>query len=97
MPSAQRGSVVKRGNRWAARFYDENGTRRFQGGFETRSAAREYVDGKVDEVAALRRGDLPRPREIPTVNDLIDGFLATHEVDPATTDKLKYELVHAKC
>src|SRR5439155_14240944 len=23
-------------------------------------------------------------------------FLATHEVDPATTDKLRYELAHAK-
>ena len=50
----------------------------------------------MEEVAALRRGDLPRPTDIPTVDDLIDGFLATHEVDPATTDKLRYELAHAK-
>jgi integrase len=96
MPSTQRGSVVKRGNRWAARWYDENGQRQFEGGFETKSAAREYVDNKVEEVAALRRGDLPRPSEIPTVDALVDGFLVSHEVDPATTDKLRYELAHAK-
>ena len=29
------------------------------------------------------------------VNVLIDGFLATHEVDPATIDRMKYELAHA--
>jgi integrase len=96
MPSTQRGSVVKRGNRWAARWYDERSVRRFQGGFETKSEARTFVDNKVDEVAALRRGDLPRPSEIPTVTVLIDGFLATHDVDPATTDKLRYELAHAR-
>jgi integrase len=27
---------------------------------------------------------------------LVDGFLETHEVDPATTAKLRYELAHAK-
>jgi integrase len=96
MPSVQRGSTIKRGARWGARYYDESGTRRFQGGFETKSEARAFVDGKVEEVAALRRGDLPRPSEIPTVDALVDGFLATHEVDPATTDKLRYELAHAK-
>lgn len=96
MPSVQRGSTVKRGNRWGARWYDEAGERRFQGGFETRSAAREFVDGKVEEVAALRRGDLPKPTEIPTVSELVDAFLAAHEVDKATTDKLRYQLAHAK-
>jgi integrase len=95
MPSVQRGSVVKRGASWGARWYDQDGTRRFQGGFETKSAAREYVDGKVEGVAALRRGDLPRPTDIPTVSQLVDGFLKTHEVDPATTNKLRYELAHA--
>jgi integrase len=96
MPSAQRGSVVKRGTRWAARWYDETDSRRFQGGFDTKTAAREYVDGKVEEVAALRRGDLPKRTEIPTVAELVEGFLGTHEVDPATTNRLRYELAHAK-
>jgi integrase len=96
MPSIQRGSTVKRGRLWGARWYDETGARRFQGGFETRSAAREFVDDKVEEVAALRRGDLPRPSQIPTVAGLVDAFLAAHEVDQATTDKLRYQLAHAK-
>src|ERR1044072_4463871 len=96
MPAKQRGSVVRRGKGWAARWYDENDARRFQGGFETKSAAREWADNKVDEVAALRRGDLPRPSAIPTVDELVDGFLESHDVDPATTDRLRYELAHAK-
>jgi integrase len=96
MPSLQRGSVVKRGNRWGARWYDESGIRRFRGGFDTKGAAREWVDDKVDEVEALRRGERPRPSEIPTVNALIDNFLAAHEVDPATTKKLGYQLAHAR-
>jgi integrase len=88
--------VVKRGNRWGARWYDEQGQRRFRGGFETKSAAREWLDDKVDEVEALRRGERPRPAEIPTVSVLIDNFLASHEVDPATTTKLRYQLAHPK-
>src|SRR5690242_3311842 len=97
MPSDQRGSVVKRGKRnYAARWYDETGGRCYQGGFETQSAAREWVDGKVKEVAALRRGELPHPATLPTVDELLDMFLAGHEVDPATIVKLRYELAHAR-
>jgi integrase len=97
MPSVQRGSVVKRGNRWGARWYDENGPRRFQGGFETRSAARRFVDSKVEEVAALRRGDpsaLARSEAV-TVTEAVDRYLAQHDVDPATTEKLRRQLRHA--
>ena len=31
MPSVQRDQVVKRGKRWVARWYDEEGVRRFRG------------------------------------------------------------------
>jgi len=96
MPSTQRGSVVKRGNRWGARWYDEQGQRRFRGGFETKSAAREWLDSKVSDTEALRRGERPRPAEIPTVSVLIHNFLAAHQVDSATTTKLRYQLAHAK-
>jgi integrase len=96
MPSVQRGSVVKRGARWGARYYDETGARKFRGGFETKSEARAWVDTKVGTIEALRRGDRPAAGEIPTVDALVDGFLISHEVDPATIDKLKYELAHAK-
>jgi integrase len=97
MPSTQRGSTVKRGKRWGARWYDEMGERRFAGGFETRSAAREFVESKVDEVLAVRRGDpvaLARA-EVVTVEQAVDRYLAAHEVDPATTDKLRRQLKHA--
>jgi integrase len=95
MPSAQRGSVVKRGKRWAARWYDDQGVRRFQGGFLTRSEAGEWLDRKVEEVAALRRGDRPSPTSLPTVAELVDRFLVAHEVDPATTEKMRWQLKHA--
>jgi integrase len=97
VPSVQRGSVVKRGNRWGARWYDESGARKFQGGFGTRSAARGFVDRKVEEVAALRRGDpvaLTRSEAV-TVTVAVDRYLAAHEVDPATTEKLRRQLRHA--
>jgi integrase len=97
MPASQRGSAVKRGRKWSARWYDENGVRCFQGGFETRSAAREYVDGKVEEVAALRRGDpaaLARAEAV-SVEEAVDRYLAQHDVDPATTEKLRRQLRHA--
>ena len=96
MPASQRGSVIKRGNRWAARYYDEAGERRFRGGFSTRSEARTWVESRVDEVEALRRGEKPKPSEIPTVEVLVDSFLAAHQVDPATTEKLRHQLQHAK-
>ena len=73
MPRTQRGSVVKRGKSYAARWYDENGERRFLGGFRTESEAWACVDEKVDAVKALRRGDRPSPASIPTVNVLVDG------------------------
>jgi integrase len=95
MPSVQRGSVVRKGKGWAVRWYDEGGVRRFRGSFPTRSAAREWVDCKTDEIAALRRGEKLAPSAIPTVAELVDRFLATHEVDPATTERLSGELRHA--
>jgi integrase len=96
MPAKQRGSVVKRGKLWQARWYDENGARRSQAGFATKTAAGDWLEARLEGVAALRRGDSPTPDRIPTVNELVDGYLASHEVDAATTKKLRYELAHAK-
>src|SRR5919106_5296320 len=95
MPARQRGQTIRRGKSWGARYYDESGVRTFRGGFATRTEAREWVDRKVDEVEALRSGERLSPSAIPTVAELVEQFLATHEVDPATTDKLRYELKHA--
>jgi integrase len=95
MPARQRGSVAKRGTTWQARYYDAENLRRSRGGFETKTAAGDWLGRQLDEVEALRRGERPAPDAIPTVSELIVGYLATHEVDPATTKKLTYELGHA--
>ena len=57
-PSARGAPSVTPGGglKWGARYYDEHGDRRFRGGFQTRSEAREWVNRKVDEVEALRSG-----------------------------------------
>lgn len=99
MPSVQRGQVVKRGKRWGARWYNENGVRGFQGGFDTKTVAREWVDNKVGEVAALRRGDHLAPTDrSKTVDALLDVFLDKHgrTVDAATKRKLTAQLRKAR-
>ncbi|MBA2385256.1 MAG: tyrosine-type recombinase/integrase [Actinobacteria bacterium] len=100
MPSGQHGSVVKFGASWGVRFYDEAGGRRRQAGFRTKTEAREWLDRKLAEVAALRRGDRFVPtRERPqTVDALLDGFLERHgpKVDAATARKLRAQLKHAR-
>src|SRR5215212_3740387 len=80
MPAVQRGRVEKLpSGRWSVRFYDEHGARKRQGGFDTKTAARQWVDNRAKEVAALRRGDpvAARRQTIPTLDDLCDEFLAT--------------------
>ena len=81
MPSVQRGQVVKRPyGIWAARWYDEAGARRQQGGFQTKSAASAWLDSKLDEVVALRRGDPSalRRRQMLTLSELVDEYLDTY-------------------
>jgi integrase len=95
MPARQRGSVARRGSTWSARFYDAENFRRSRGGFPTKTAARDWLERQLDEVEALRSGERVAPEAIPTVNELVDGYLATHEVDPATTNKLRSQLRHA--
>src|SRR5690348_7977023 len=98
MPSLQRGSVVKRGpRRWGARWRDENGVERFRGGFETKTAARDWLDSKVDGVLALRRGDPAalRRREMPTLGELVAEFTGQHVAEASTIDSLKFRLRYA--
>jgi integrase len=99
MPARQRGSVLRRGSAWAVRFYDENGSRRFQGGFDTKTAARDWLDDQVKEVAALRRGELlPVSHRPATIDALIDMFEQRHgaNLDPATVRTMKSSLRHAR-
>jgi integrase len=88
MPKQQSGSVVKRAPRnYGVRYYDADGRRRYQGGFDTQTSAEKWLRDKVDEVAGLRRGDAIPHRDRPqTVDELLDVFLDKHgrTVDPAT-------------
>jgi integrase len=99
MPSIQRGGVRKRSGKWSARWYDEDGKRREAGGFDTRTAALDVLERKVEEVAALRRGDLTPTRDRPqTIDTLLDLFLDKHgrTVDTATKRKLTAQLRKAR-
>ena len=95
MPARQRPIPYERGDTWSVRYRDQDGVQRLKGGFRTKTEAARWVDEKVKEVEALRSGERLSPSSIPTVSELVGQFLATHEVDPATTDKLRYELKHA--
>jgi integrase len=99
MPARQRGSVVKRGTVWQARWRAENGEQRGEGGFETRTAARDWLDDRIEEVLALRRGDHLPTRDRPaTVETLLDLFLEKHgrTVDPSTKRTLETRLRYAR-
>jgi len=95
MPARQRPQPYRRGKTWSVRYRDETGVQRLRGGFATKTEAGEWIDKKLEEVEALRSGERITPSELPSVAELVDQFLATHEVDPATTNKLRYELKHA--
>jgi integrase len=99
MPSVQRGSVVRKGDGWQARWYDDAGTRRSLAGFVTKTAARVHADAQVKEVSALRRGDrLPQRDRPQTVDALCDVFLEKHgrTVDSATKRKIAAQLRKAR-
>src|SRR4051794_11085909 len=99
MPARQSGSVVKRGATWQARYRDESGAQRGEGGFATKTAAREWLNGKLDEVVALRRGDaIPVAHRPRTVSALLDIFEERHgkNIDPATLRTVKSCLRHAR-
>jgi integrase len=97
MPSVQRGSVFKRGNSWSARYYDETGSRRTRGGFSSKGETREWLDAKVDAIAAVRRGDLRaiRRREMPTLGELVEEFVGQHSAEDSTLSSLRQRLRYA--
>jgi integrase len=98
MPSVQHGSVVKRGDRnYQARWRDEHGNQRGQGGFETKSEARRYADDQVKATLAIRRGELPavRRQSMPTFAELVDEFLAQHVAEANTIRNLRHRFRYA--
>jgi integrase len=100
MPSSQRGQVYKTpAGTWGARYYDETNERKRQGGFATKSEAGDWLRRRLDEVLALRRGELIAVEHRPqTVAALLDLFLERHgaTVDGATKRKLKQQVKHAR-
>jgi integrase len=97
MPARQRGSTVRRGKTWAARWRDEHDDARFRGGFTTKTEARTWLDRKVDEVEALRDGDVAmlRRQDMPTLQALVDEYLAQHVCEPNTKATLEARLKKA--
>jgi integrase len=98
MPAKQRGTVIKRGpGNWQARYRDEDGQQRGQSGFDTKTEAREWLDGKLPEVAALRRGEMAalRRRTPPTLGELVEEFLAQHNAEKNTLRGLRERPVYA--
>jgi integrase len=105
MPARQRGSLVKRGGTWQARYRDENGIQRTRGGFTSKTAAGDWLygiaatPGRLHEVSALRRGEIiPVEHRPSTVDALLDLFLDRHgrTIDPATKRKLTAQLRQAR-
>jgi integrase len=87
----QRGSVTRRGKDWRARWRDENGKLCERSGFRTSADAWAFLDPKVDEVSALRRGDLIPTCDRPqTVDELLNVFLEKHgrTLDSLTVRKM---------
>jgi integrase len=99
MPAKPRAHADRHGSEWRARWVDENGARETKGGFTSKSEALEYGDRQVEDVLALRRGDLlPASHRPQTVDSLFDMFLEKHglTVDSATKRKLTRELRQAR-
>jgi len=95
MPARQRPKPYRRGKTWSVRYRGEDGREHLRGGFATKTEAATWVDDKVTEVEKIRNGERVASANVPTVEELVDRFLAIHEVDPATIDRLRYELRHA--
>src|SRR4051794_11658092 len=75
---------------WAYRYrVGGRGSRRAQqGGFATEREAREALDRALERA----RRALAAPRKSMTLAELVDEYLTLHEVDPRTTEKLRWLL-----
>jgi hypothetical protein len=81
---------AERGGRWTVRYRDENGKQcrqTFGPGREGKAEASEWLDRKLREVEALRRGDAVqlRRRQPPTLLELVHEYLGQHAAEANTT------------
>jgi integrase len=99
MAKRQRGSVQREpSGRYGARWLEEH-RRRYQGGFETRSDAEEWLEQRMREVRAVQLGErLPQSDRPRTVDELLDVFLAKHgrTVERSTLRTLETRLRKAR-
>lgn len=100
MPSAQRGTLTRRGERWTARWRDESGRprrRTFGTGREGKAEAHAFLERKLREVEALRRGDpiTQRRQDLPTLGELVDEYVAQHPGEANTIRTLRARLRYA--
>jgi integrase len=98
MPAEQTGSVFKRNGRWTVRYRDEHHRQRFASSSEwSKADAQKWLAAKIEEVAALRRGDrLPiAPRDVPTVGEVAIDFLKAYVANPRKTPATK-EVMRAR-
>ena len=82
------------GTRWAYRYrVGGRGSKRVQrGGFESEQAAAEALERVLDQ---LRREQ--GLVESPTLAEFVDVYLAQHEGEPETTEKLRWLLANRRC
>ena len=89
MPSIQRGQVFKLGGgSWAYRYRD-HGRRRQVGGFKTKGEARDALDAAL---VVARGGPRASERRGWTLSQLVDAYLAQHQVGEHRTATLRWLL-----
>ena len=90
MPSVQHGQVKKLGGgSWAYRYRDEHGARRQVGGFPTKGEARTALDAAL---ALARGGPRASERRGWTLSQLVDAYLAQHQVSEHRKATLRWLL-----
>jgi integrase len=100
MPSAQRGTLAKRGDRWSARWRDETGKprrRSFGAGREGKAEAQAFLERTLREVEARRNGDpvAVRRHDLPTLGELVAEYLGQHNAEANTIRTLRARLRYA--
>jgi integrase len=100
MPSVQSGQLFRRGDKWAVRYYDDQGKRRrksFGAGREGKQEASDWLSRKLEEIEALRRGDVAtiRRRNMPTLQELVDEYVGQHVGEENTKRTLRERLKYA--
>jgi integrase len=88
MPAEQRGSVYPTSRGYGIQWRDEQGVRRRQSGFTSRSEARRWFE---DVERKRMRGETPAPSPL-TLSELVDEYLGQHVAEANTIQALRDRL-----